>query len=60
VLSLPVIQNRVTEFKANFEKMVERPMPPGMQITCEDCSHNDTCHYAWDLYNTDGDCLMLK
>jgi hypothetical protein len=29
-------------------------------ITCQGCPHNDTCEFAWDLYNTDGDCLALK
>jgi len=29
-------------------------------ITCEDCGLNGTCEFAWDLYNTDGDCLAEK
>ena len=29
-------------------------------ITCEACPHNATCTHAWDLYNTDGDCLAEK
>jgi hypothetical protein len=30
------------------------------EITCETCDINDTCDLAWDLYNTDGDCLAIK
>jgi len=29
-------------------------------ITCEKCESNDDCKYAFDPYNTDGDCLALK
>jgi hypothetical protein len=28
--------------------------------TCFDCPDKDICDYAWDLYNTDGDCLAEK
>jgi len=28
--------------------------------TCWECSENKTCKYAWDPYNTDGDCLADK
>ena len=29
-------------------------------ITCEKCPHEPACKFAWDLYNTDGDCLAGK
>lgn len=29
-------------------------------FTCDDCGANDNCEYAFDLYNTDGDCLAEK
>lgn len=29
-------------------------------ITCETCEDNDKCEYAFDPYNTGGDCLALK
>lgn len=29
-------------------------------VTCETCPVNDGCEFAWDLYNTDGDCLAVK
>lgn len=33
---------------------------PAREVTCEKCQYNDACEYAWDLYNTDGDCLAMK
>ena len=33
---------------------------PDAAYTCNDCTDNKTCKYAWDLYNTDGDCLASK
>jgi hypothetical protein len=29
-------------------------------FTCDDCGAAATCEYAFDLYNTDGDCLAEK
>lgn len=29
-------------------------------FTCHDCPHKATCEYAWDPYNTGGDCLASK
>jgi hypothetical protein len=29
-------------------------------ITCQGCGLNDKCEFAWDHYNTDGDCLAEK
>lgn len=29
-------------------------------ITCEKCEANDSCEFAFDLYNTNGDCLDSK
>ena len=30
------------------------------QYTCHECPDEKTCKYAWDLYNTNGDCLAYK
>jgi len=30
------------------------------QSTCTECVLNDTCEFAWDGYNTHGDCLAEK
>jgi hypothetical protein len=29
-------------------------------ITCFQCKDNKTCEWAYDHYNTDGDCLAIK
>ena len=28
--------------------------------TCFNCKDNDSCEFAWDGYNTEGDCLAIK
>ena len=30
------------------------------KFTCDDCEDKNRCTLAFDLYNTDGDCLMMK
>jgi hypothetical protein len=32
------------------------------ECTCENCpsAYDGKCEWAWDLYNTDGDCLAVK
>jgi len=29
-------------------------------VTCRDCQWRHECEYAWDPYNTNGDCLEMK
>ena len=29
-------------------------------LTCHTCLSNKTCEFAFDPYNTDGDCLAIK
>lgn len=38
-----------------FEVAYLRP-----EYTCDDCQQVDKCEFAFDLYNTDGDCLAEK
>ena len=30
------------------------------ESTCSSCLSNKECEFAFDLYNTDGDCLAIK
>lgn len=30
------------------------------EFTCDGCGCRETCEYAYDLYNTNGDCLGMK
>ena len=34
--------------------------PDPESTTCWDCKDKDTCPYAFDAYNTDGDCIADK
>jgi hypothetical protein len=33
---------------------------PKEDLTCNNCPDKATCHYAFDAYNTNGDCLTSK
>jgi NAD-dependent dihydropyrimidine dehydrogenase PreA subunit len=33
---------------------------PDTKFTCDDCASRCDCAFAFDLYNTDGDCLASK
>jgi hypothetical protein len=53
--------------KIAFPKELFEPIPYCVDLeirkedlTCFYCRDCDTCPCAWDTYNTDGDCLMLK
>jgi len=35
-------------------------VPVDTVFTCDGCSHAPLCEYAFDAYNTDGDCLASK
>ena len=36
------------------------PPPAKEDLTCNTCDEKNSCLYAWDLYNTNGDCLAEK
>lgn len=35
-------------------------LPIDTVFTCDDCPSAVDCRYAWDDYNTNGDCLAVK
>jgi hypothetical protein len=35
-------------------------VPDKGNMTCNGCPQVGTCDLAWDLYNTNGDCLAMK
>lgn len=44
---------------------VMKHVPPQYQspkdtMTCNGCKGVEKCPFAWDPYNTDGDCLAMK
>lgn len=42
------------------EAVFEQTEKQKEQHTCNECTAQDTCEYAWDNYNTNGDCLASK
>ena len=46
--------------KVEKHKAITLPKKEKEKFTCYDCKNNDICKYAWDLYNTNGDCLASK
>jgi hypothetical protein len=51
----------LTEAKDKADRIrVELSLVADAEITCEKCEDNDNCEYAFDLYNTFGDCLAIK
>lgn len=57
--AIRAVETRI-ELAVIYERHGRLPRPSLMDITCEECGDNDTCPFAFDLYNTDGDCLALK
>ncbi len=52
---------RKREEKARFQAIAwDQHVQWPDKFTCDECGANDTCDLAWDLYNTDGDCLAEK
>jgi hypothetical protein len=44
-------------------KLQKAVLPEGfheLKFTCADCKDADTCDFAFDPYNTNGDCLAMK
>ena len=39
---------------------IGQPVPSKEDLTCSRCDCVGECQYAWDLYNTQGDCLADK
>lgn len=35
-------------------------VPAKESMTCSNCVDTAICEFAWDLYNTDGDCIADK
>jgi hypothetical protein len=43
----------ISQYEKNLNAFREK-------FTCYECPDNATCEFAWDAYNTDGDCLHMK
>lgn len=47
---------QLARHRANAVQLVST----GTVFTCDTCDHAPRCLYAFDAYNTDGDCLASK
>lgn len=63
-MNLPIIEQEkeVKEFQRTYKEYSEGGDIAPSDITCNNCPYesNATCEWAWDMYNTHGDCLALK
>lgn len=50
--------------KKRYERVMKKVSPehqyPMVEMTCYSCKKEHECEFAWDPYNTDGDCLAEK
>ncbi len=58
-LSLPILEQKVAEAQKQWYDAVGEVLHRD-RITCTNCPDNDVCEFAFDGYNTDGDCLADK
>lgn len=58
-LPLPILEQKVAQAQKDWKDAVGEELHRD-RITCTNCEVNDNCEYAFDPYNTDGDCLALK
>ena len=63
--ALRVLQEQYREFFENpreyegkvFAALEPQEPPP---CTCEGCPYERTCAFSWDVFNTNGDCVLDK
>jgi len=48
---------RTAELDRGMERLLKETCP---NYTCRSCGLADSCEYAFEYYNTDGDCLAEK
>lgn len=56
-LAEPCLNDELKD-KQSIMNFIRRIIEDGM--TCDNCRDNDTCKMAYDGYNMDGDCIMMK
>jgi hypothetical protein len=60
-LSPRLERNRNVMIRLIYEmKIAKKGEPLSEVITCDKCPNKHTCVSAFDIYNTDGDCLEDK
>ena len=53
-------EERYAEDLSSDQEEIARYVPAKESLTCNWCPDVGTCPFAWDRYNTDGDCLAEK
>lgn len=46
--------------KAIKKILLENNYNKRIEFTCDDCAVRNRCRFAYDVYNTDDDCLAMK
>lgn len=55
-----VARKKAKATRIHLQLMCEDVVPTDIVITCETCDDNADCEFAFDAYNTEGDCLAIK
>lgn len=53
---MPTYEELFTEDAVRDIENAGLSVPAKEDMTCNGCSEVETCPFAWDLYNTQGDC----
>lgn len=51
---------QITKASEDVKHALDEMLHTYKYITCDNCDINAVCIYAFDPYNTDGDCLGMK
>lgn len=54
------LKSRLVQAAMKMEMVSGTEEEAEKQFTCYGCPQEPSCAYAWDLYNTGGDCLADK
>ena len=57
---IPRTQEECDQMEAATRKYLYENYEYDETFTCKDCPARFTCEWAFDLYNTEGDCLAEK
>jgi len=57
---VPDAEKTPADIPFTLKELIERARDPIESLTCYDCCQWAKCEFAFDGYNTDGDCLADK
>lgn len=53
-------REKAIAFIAHIQKKPIEEVGARIKFTCDECKNPEDCEWAFDAYNTDGDCLDMK